>query len=128
MWQARVFSIKERELRAELHSREAEWRAREERWREREAQFTDRLLEQAKVKPVGARVEQAKVVTLPDPEVMPETWIDEAFRQDEIKEMLEVEHPDLADLTAEQIRAHHGAVWARFERLYAETHTPLRIG
>lgn len=108
VWQVRVFRERERELR------------------EREAELLNRLLKQAHVAPISPTVERERVVKLPDPEIPPLTWQDQAFRDDDILEDLEQRFPDARGLTVEQAKALYPADWKTLEWAWDEAHTPLR--
>lgn len=97
-------------------------------YRQREAELLNRILKQVGVKAVGPQVEVENVVKLPDPEIAPPDWIDLAFRQDEIKELIEEGQPDMAHLSAEEMRNLYPRIWSRYEAMHAEQHTPLRAG
>jgi len=97
---------------------------REDGWRQREMVLIDRLLKQAHVAPVA--IERENVIKLPDPEVQPETWIDQAFFTDEIKEELEQVYPEVARMTHNQAKDRYAAEWRRIEQHLRERQTPLR--
>ena len=94
--------------------------------RRKNQELLNRLLIRGNVEPII--VEREQVVKLPDPEAGParRTWVDEAYRLDEIKEMLEEAHPDAAEMTAEEAMHAYQRDWAHLERLWDEQHTPLR--
>ncbi len=94
--------------------------------RKREEQLLNRILRQVNVKAVG-KVEVENVVKLPDPELPPPTYIDEAFRLDQIKEMIEMVMPEAAGMDPWEIQSQFPQVWKQFEAKHKEEHTPLRI-
>ena len=118
---------KARERERELFN---EFRERERRItddnREREGQLLNRILRQVNVKAVG-KVEVENVVKLPDPELPPPTYIDEAFRLDEIKEMIEAVMPEVIGMDPCEVQSQHPQIWKQFEAKHKEEHTPLRI-
>ena len=99
---------------------------REDKWREREMALVDRLLKQAHVPPV--QIERENVIKLPDPEIQPASWIDQAFFEDEIKEELEQIYPEIARMSHRQARETYPKDWQSIERRLQEQNTPLRAG
>lgn len=97
---------------------------REDKWREREMALVDRLLKQGHVQPVT--IEREKVVRLPDPETPTETWIDQAFFEDDVKEELEQMYPEVARMSHGEAKTRYAHDWRRVqERLRAER-APIR--
>jgi len=92
----------------------------------REAALVDRLLKQGGVAPVV--IEREKALKLPDPEIQPETWVDAAFFQDDVKEELEQLYPEVARMSHTQAKERYGADWRRIEQHLREQQTPLRAG
>ncbi len=90
----------------------------------REGVLIDRLLKQAGVAPVV--IEREKVVKLPDPEIQPETWIDAAFFQDDVKEELEQVYPEVARMSHTQAKERYAHDWRHIEQRLREQRTPLR--
>lgn len=97
---------------------------REDKWREREMALVDRLLRQGHVAPV--EIQRENVVKLPDPETPTETWIDQAFFEDDIKEELEQQYPEVARMSLSDTKTRYAHDWRRVrERLQAER-APIR--
>lgn len=90
----------------------------------REGELVNRLLKQAGVQPVV--IEREKVVKLPDPEIQPMTWQDEAFFIDEIKEELEQVYPEIARMSHSEARARYAHDWARVHKRLQAERMPLR--
>jgi hypothetical protein len=107
-----------------LQNRENGWIDREEKWRERERVLVDRLLGQARVTPV--EVQRENVVKLPDPEIQPASWVDEAFAVDSVKEELEQLYPEAARMSHAEAQAKYSADWRRIAKKLKEESTPLR--
>lgn len=98
---------------------------REDKWREREMALVDRLLKQGHVQPVT--IEREKVVRLPDAEAPTETWIDQAFFEDDVKEELEQIYPEVARMSLSDAKTRYAHDWRRVqERLRAER-APIRV-
>lgn len=106
--------------------RERDWIAREEKWRERERALVDKLLRQAHVSPI--EIQREHVVKLPDPEIQPESWVDIAFRTDEIKEELEQVYPEAARMSHAEAQQRYSKEWQRIAKKLKEEATPLRAG
>ena len=95
--------------------------------RQENRELLSRLLLKNNIEPLV--IERERVVKLPDPETQPErTAVDEAFRMDEIKEMLEESFPDAAFMTHEEAKEAYARDWARLEKRWDEARTPLRAG
>lgn len=109
VWQTRVFLEKERE------------------YKRREAELVDKLLKQARIAPLSRPIEQESVVKLPDPELPPLTWQDQAIRDDDILEDLEQKFPEVRGMTPEQAKLLYPADWKALEWAWDEAHTPLRV-
>lgn len=92
----------------------------------REGELVNRLLKQAGVQPVV--IEREKVIKLPDPEVQPETWIDAAFFEDDVKEELEQAYPEVAHMSHAQAKERYAHDWRHIERRLREQKAPLRTG
>ena len=105
---------------------QSRWEKREQAWREREMALVDRLLKQAHVAPVT--IERENVIKLPDPEIQPPTWQDEAFFIDDIKEELEQVYPEAAHMSHKQAMALYAKDWQAIERRLREQQTPMRVG
>jgi hypothetical protein len=90
----------------------------------REGVLIDRLLKQAGVQPVV--IEREKVVKLPDPEIQPMTWQDEAFFIDDIKEELEQSYPEIARMSHSEAKARYAHEWMRVQKRLQAERTPLR--
>jgi hypothetical protein len=93
---------------------------------QREAMLVDRLLKQGGIAPVV--IEREKVVKLPDPEIQPMTWQDEAFFTDDIKEELEQVYPEAARMSHGQAKERYVHDWQTIEKRLREQRTPLRAG
>lgn len=104
--------------------REGQWIGREEKWRERERALVDRLLKQAHISPVEIQREQ--VVKLPDPEIQPASFIDEAFFTDDVKELLEQQYPEAARMSHAEAQQRFSKDWQRIANKLKEESTPLR--
>ena len=102
------------------------WEKREQQWREREMALVDRLLKQAHIAPVT--IERENVIKLPDPEIQPPTWQDEAFFIDDIKEELEQIYPEAARMSHKEAMALYTKDWQRIGRQLREQRTPMRVG
>jgi|SRR5262245_61578129 len=102
------------------------WEAKEEKWREREMALVDRLLKQGHIPAV--EIERERVVKLPDPEIQPPTWIDQAFFIDEIKEELEQVYPEAARMSHSEAEQRYPYDWRAIQQRLHEEKTPLRAG
>ena len=112
-------------LNTEWRVKEVSWQVSESEWRNRERELLDRLLRQAQVKPL--RMEFEQIVKLPDPEIPPASFVDEALRDDEILEAIETKHPELTGASAAEIRMRMPQVWEAFAERHRIEHTPLRM-
>jgi hypothetical protein len=101
---------------------------REKEWQKREAEYINRLLVQGHVAPLP--IEREKVIKVADPDtpVLAETWVDAAFREDDIREDIEQLYPEAAHMTLDAIKRDYAADWKRFEKRALEQRTPLRAG
>lgn len=97
----------------------------EDGWRQRERDLIDRVLKRASVPPL--QIEREQVIKLPDAELQPRNWIEEAFKTDEIKEDVEQMFPEVAGLTAEQVQAQYPAAWNDAEQRWMAAHSPLKV-
>lgn len=97
----------------------------EDGWRQRERDLIDRVLKRASVTPL--QIEREQVIKLPDAELQPRNWIEEAFKTDEIKEDVEQLFPETAGLTAEQVQAQYPAAWNDAEKRWMAAHSPLKV-
>lgn len=109
IWQTRLFNEKERE------------------YKRREAELVDKLLKQAHIAPISKPVEVENVVKLPDPELPPLSWQDQAIRDDDILEDLELRFPEVRGMTPEQAKLLYPADWKALEWAWDAAHTPLRV-
>ena len=105
---------------------QSRWEKREQQWREREMALVDRLLKQAHVAPVT--IERENVIKLPDPEIQPPTWQDEAFFIDDIKEELEQVYPEAARMSHAEAKMRWPHEWRATAQRLREEQTPLRAG
>lgn len=90
----------------------------------REGELVNRLLKQGGVQPVV--IERENVVKLPDPEIQPATWIDDAFHRDSVKEELEQVYPEAARMSHSEAQARWPHDWRAIDRRLKEELTPLR--
>lgn len=99
----------------------------EDVWRERERQLVDRLLRQAHVPPLEIQREQ--VLKIPDPELAPtaETWVDQAWLRDSIKEEIEQIYPVTRSMSEIDVMHVYASDWRAIERRLKEEQTPLRV-
>ena len=97
---------------------------RDREWRKREIALIDKLLKQAHIPPV--QIERERVVKLPDAEIPPPTWIDQAFFEDEIKEELEQVYPEVARMSHAEARSRYAMEWGRIQKQLQAERMPLR--
>lgn len=97
---------------------------REREWNERHWELVNRLLKQAHVPPIT--VERERVVKLPDAEIQPASFIDDAFFIDDVKEELEQLYPEAARMSHAEAQARYPRDWERIVRKLRERATPLR--
>jgi hypothetical protein len=109
-----------------FYLRESKWEEREEKWRVREFQLIDRLLKKEHVQPL--EVQREHVIKIPDPEIAPMSWQDEAMRLDEIKEELEQIYPEVTHMDHETARATYASDWKRIQKQLTEENTAMRVG
>ena len=105
--------------------REREWIAREEKWRDRERALVDKLLRQGHVTTI--EIEREKVIKLPDPEIPPSSFIDEAFFTDDIKEELEQIYPEAARMSHAEAQQRYAKEWQIISKKLKEEATPMRV-
>lgn len=118
----------EQEYKGQLSAGLAARATMENLYRQREHDLVDRLLKQAKVQPLQPNVQVENVVKLPDPEMPSPNWIDEAFKQDEILEMIESRYPELVGVSVQEVQQRLPLVWNQFADKYEREHMPLRVG
>lgn len=106
--------------------REKAWIAREEKWRERERVLVDKLLKQGHLTPV--EIQRETVVKLPDPEIQPASFIDEAMFVDDVKEELEQVYPEAARMSHVEAMHRYSKDWQRIAKRLKEEATPMRVG
>lgn len=93
--------------------------------REREWKLIDSYLRKQSVSPL---VEREQVLKLSDPEATkPSNFVDEAFRLDQIKEIVETMNPAAAWESVEEARAQWPDLWKQAEAQFAVEQTPLRV-
>jgi hypothetical protein len=97
---------------------------REREWNERHWELVNRLLKQAHVPPLT--VERERVVKLPDPEIQPASFIDDAFFVDDVKEELEQIYPEVARMTHAEAQARYAKEWESIAQKLRKQQTPLR--
>ncbi len=106
--------------------REREWRGREEEWRKRERQLLNEIGRANGVAPL--RVEQERVVKIPDPEVSPLlNDIDSAMYEDDLLEDLEHFHNLGRGMSPAEARHRYPTQWAEVKMNYDAARTPLRV-
>ncbi len=98
----------------------------EAEWRTRERGLIDQLLKVGGAKPISPQMEVEKVVKLPDPEIPPANFADKLFRQDDILQIVEEMHPEVAGRPWEHVREDYPLLWAKAEAKWELEHTPLR--
>jgi len=99
--------------------------ALEDQARDREFALIDTYLRKQNVSPL---VEREQVLRLPDPEATkPSNFVDEAFRLDQIKEIVEAMNPAAAWESIEETRAQWPDLWKQAEAQFAVEQTPLRV-
>lgn len=105
--------------------RERQWIGREEKWRERERALVDKLLKQGNLSPI--EIQRERVVKLPDPEIQPASFIDEAFFTDDVKEILEQQYPEAARMSHTEAQQRYAKDWQRIAKKLREEATPMRV-
>lgn len=127
---------REDELQTLILEREAEldalWRRREANWIERHEKLVDRLLKQANIKGVGPEVKVERTIHYKDPEDPPLSSWDQAIRDDEIVEEIEIwavahNRFEIIGLPPDQLKSRYPAIWTQVEKQWEDNHTPLRL-